>query len=152
MSATYTLLSQSETSSIPLPIKNREERPSLLGAFFSARPNEQRTKRNNIQPVRVRGIVGADPSELSIRASMARKKAFQAESFEKGDFGADLDIDNIDQEDEKEMQELEFLMRYECQDLLGEEEKVKGLQPLVEGGERLRKKKSFATRLLSRGA
>ncbi|KAL8808314.1 MAG: hypothetical protein Q9182_000134 [Xanthomendoza sp. 2 TL-2023] len=154
MSATYTLLSQSETISIPFPIRKQKEHPSLLGGFSSTRPNKQPTKCNNIQPGRVRGIVGADPGELSIRASMARKKAFEAESFENGDFGADSDLDDINEEDEKEMEELIFLMGYECQDLLGEEEKrkTKDLQPRAEGQERLGKKKSFATRLLSRGA
>ncbi|KAL8803489.1 MAG: hypothetical protein Q9200_006191 [Gallowayella weberi] len=154
MSATYTLLSQSEANSIPFPVKYQKERPSLLGGFFSACPSKQPTKCSSVQPARVRGIVGADPGELSIRASMARKEAFQAESFENGDFGADLDLDDVNEEDEKEMQELMFLMGYECQDLLGEEEKEKKkeLQPLMKDQGRLGKKKSFATRLFSREA
>lgn len=52
---------------------------------------------------------------------MARKKAFQIQSLEHGDFGArEEDIDHVTEEDEKDMEELRFLIRYE--NLLGPEE------------------------------
>ncbi|KAI4274332.1 MAG: hypothetical protein LQ337_004026, partial [Flavoplaca oasis] len=113
MSGTYTLLAQSETPSITLSIQKQPSRSSLLRTLFPAgtKPPTKRTPAT--APLRHRGIVGKDPSELSIRAAMARKKAFQLESFENGDYGAEIDIDGLDNETdeeemEKEMEEMRF--------------------------------------------
>ncbi|KAL8729459.1 MAG: hypothetical protein Q9166_004707 [cf. Caloplaca sp. 2 TL-2023] len=144
MSATYIKLSQSDSSPTPTPtasIKKNQRRSNLLGSFFPSR-SVSPTKIKCNPPTRVRGIVGADPGELSIRESMARKKAFQIESFENGDYGEECDIDEASEEDEKELEELRFLMA-----LMDGEEM---LRPL-EGRKRAGRKKSFAARLLSRG-
>ena len=84
---------------------------------------------------------------------MARKKAFQLESFENGDYGAEIDMNGLDNETdeeemEKEMEEMRFLLQYQSQDL-GEEEM--GMIH-VEGRERGERKKSLAGRLLRKSA
>lgn len=61
---------------------------------------------------------------------MARKKAFQLESFENGDYG---DYEDTDEEGmEKEMEEMQFLLQYESQDLVEveAEEEPAMLQPM----------------------
>ncbi|KAL9010289.1 MAG: hypothetical protein Q9180_009310, partial [Flavoplaca navasiana] len=84
---------------------------------------------------------------------MARKKAFQLESFENGDYGAEIDIDGLDneideEEMEKEMEEMRFLLQYHSQDL--GEEQMGMIQ--IEGRERGERKKSLAGRLLRKSA
>ncbi|KAL8773185.1 MAG: hypothetical protein Q9209_001861 [Squamulea sp. 1 TL-2023] len=155
MSATYTMLSQSEKTTIPISEKKKSSGSSLFRASFPTRAQSS-SKRICTAPIKARGIVGKDPGELSIRASMARKKAFQMESFESGDYGADIDIDSLDDEDEKDMEDLKFLMGYACQDLVSDEKafigkEKKQMQP-VGGRERGARQKSFATRLLNRGS
>ncbi|KAL8912451.1 MAG: hypothetical protein Q9171_002544 [Xanthocarpia ochracea] len=121
MPATYTKISQSNTTTIPISTKKTVSRSGLLGGFL---PNNAQSppKRTSTTPVKVRGVVGKDPGELSIRASMARKKAFEIESLENGDYGADHDIDELDEEDSKDLEDLRFMMSYACQDLMGDEE------------------------------
>ena len=83
---------------------------------------------------------------------MARKKAFQLESFENGDYGAEIDgagSETDEEEMEKEMEELRFLLQYQSQDL-GEEEP--GMMIPLEGREKGERKKSLAGRLLGRSA
>ncbi|KAL8895429.1 MAG: hypothetical protein Q9192_003636 [Flavoplaca navasiana] len=153
MSGTYTLLAQSENPSITLSIQKQPSRSSLLNTLFPARTKPPPTKRTPATaPPKVRGIVGKDPGELSIRAAMARKKAFQLESFENGDYGAEIDIDGADNETdeeemEKEMEEMRFLLQYQSQDLREEEMGIIH----VEGRER-GERKSLAGRLLRKSA
>ncbi|KAI4246253.1 MAG: hypothetical protein L6R42_009957 [Xanthoria sp. 1 TBL-2021] len=145
------MLPQSKTAPVSLSIKKKESRSSLLGTFFPGRVQPPSKRNSAAPPIKIRGVVGADPGELSIRASMARKKAFQLESFENGEYGDYEDTDG--EEMEQEMEEMQFLLQYESQDLA--EVKVKEepamLQPM-EGRERGRRQKSFAARLLSRGS
>ncbi|KAI4285555.1 MAG: hypothetical protein L6R38_000576 [Xanthoria sp. 2 TBL-2021] len=143
------MLPQSKTAPISLSIKKKENRSSSLGTFLSSRAQSSSKRNSDAPPIKIRGVVGADPGELSIRASMARKKAFQLESFENGDYG---DYENTDEgEMEKEMEEMQFLLQYESQDLVEVEEAPAMLQPM-EGRERGGRQKSFAARLLSRGS
>ncbi|KAL8656852.1 MAG: hypothetical protein Q9226_002501 [Calogaya cf. arnoldii] len=151
MSAAYTLLSQSATTPVSLSIKKKENQSSLFGSFFSTRAQPESECNSTAPAKKVRGVVGADPGELSLRASMAKKKAFQIESFENGSYGTDGDDDTDEEEMEKEMQELRFFLQYECQDLIDTKIEQSLLQP-VEGRERGDRKKSFAARLLSRGS
>ena len=153
MSGTYTLLAQSENPSITLSIQKQPSRSSLLNTLFSARTKPPTKRTPATAPPKHRGIVGKDPGELSIRAAMARKKAFQLESFENGDYGAEIDMNGLDNETdeeemEKEMEEMRFLLQYQSQDL-GEEEM--GMIH-VEGRERGERKKSLAGRLLRKSA
>ncbi|KAL8787809.1 MAG: hypothetical protein Q9213_001996 [Squamulea squamosa] len=155
MPATYTMLPQSEKPTVPVSLKKKTSGFSLFGASRSTH-GQWSSKRTCTAPIKVRGIVGKDPGELSIRASMARKKAFQMESFEGGDYGADVDIDSLDDEDEKDMEDLRFLLGYACQDLVSDGEDLIGegkkqMQP-VEGRVRGARQKSFAARLLSKGS
>ncbi|KAL8989107.1 MAG: hypothetical protein Q9169_008431 [Polycauliona sp. 2 TL-2023] len=99
--------------------------------------------------MRKRGVVGKDPGELSIRASMARKKAFQLESFANGDDG-NHDVDTDEEEMEKEMEEMHFLLEYQSPDLTVVKEELP-VQPL-EGRERGGRKKSYAARFLKGGS
>lgn len=84
---------------------------------------------------RTRGIVGQDPTEIKIREAVARKKAFDRECFAAGSNGDEGDLDDVD---EKEMEELMF----EIGQFDG---------PRKASVEREGRKKSFAARVLSRG-
>lgn len=116
---------------LPQPTKKEDELPTYRGGVFT-NTIEPSCKRTNMP--KTRGIVGADPGELSIRESNARRKAFDIECYESGDDGSSFDFDNVD---EKEMEELLLEMRY----LEG------GKKALEDGG----RKKSLTSRLLSRG-
>ncbi|CAO1596481.1 hypothetical protein XANCAGTX0491_000326 [Xanthoria calcicola] len=173
MPATYNPLSQSE-STTPQKQSNRSSR--LLDTFFSSRrapassssssssspksnkkPNAATaTAAPSTPPTKPRGVVGADAGELSIRASTARKNAFQLESFANGDYGCDgFGGGDTDEEDmEKEMEEMRFLLQYESQDLGAMEGGGLSVGPGgVEGRERGGgRQRSLAARLLRKGA
>ncbi|CAL8576930.1 hypothetical protein XPA_002792 [Xanthoria parietina] len=171
MPATYNPLSQSESTT---PQKQSNNRSNPLATFFSSRrvppsSSSSSPKSNNKKSAATatappsaptkppRGVVGADAGELSIRASAARKNAFQLESFANGDYGSDGfggggDMD--EEEMEKEMEELRFLLQYESQDLGAMEGGGLLMGPGgVEGRERGGgRQRSLAARLLRKGA
>lgn len=118
---------------LPQPTKKKNELPIYHGGIFT---NKLEATPKQASMLKTRGIVGADPGELIIRESNARRKAFDRECYELGDDGSSFEFDDVD---EKEMEELLAEMRY----LEGGNKALK-----EENGGR---KKSIAARLLSRG-